>query len=343
MSTGRLPVGLEASIVNTFFPEGSEDEMECKNRVVSLFLCVDCSILTREPCRRKPSDPPSPACFNLEAPPHAFPSPYPPICASDPFPISAVKRGFLTPWLRNSGSSGNLRRNLVEISELTVAFAQLSLGSNEAAEARPFRPNPAHHSSRAFLGFVTPCARAPHPALVRKARHTSCSEGFAKAPHLRCQSPRRRLHPSLDGDLSTEAQKRSIYQIGASNAYRTIKRTLPRRTPKNPPNHHPLADASSPIGIPRPSLNYSPSRSISSNSSASGSDVDSPLATPRPSPRVLPSEQITVESTKAIADFPLLLDSLLHNPMNPFPQRGISVEGTSVLSPSTVMMIYHTP
>ncbi|KAM5533419.1 hypothetical protein V8D89_012916 [Ganoderma adspersum] len=221
--------------------------------------------------------------FHLETPPHAFPSPYPPLCSYDPFPKDVVKRVFSLPWLRTTTTNWSAQGAVTgDVSSLTGAFSKLTI-----ADGLSDNPCNSSHKVNPHLGFVTRCSRAPHPAFVYPTKASPCSSialprrhsgSPTRAPSLSSPSPSSSISPSSSPSSppSSPSPASSSSSPSGPLAVSRVKRSLPKRVPKNPPAYRQPPDS-------RPyyaSFTTSRASSVSSKSSSTESDVDSPLSTP---------------------------------------------------------------
>ncbi|KAI0931728.1 hypothetical protein AcV7_000967 [Taiwanofungus camphoratus] len=112
--------------------------------------------------------------FNLERPPHAYPSSYPPSCPYNPFPIQEELRSFTTPWIRTKSMPCNHCPAPIDTIQLASLFASMSF-----VEDRPKEPaseldtqwmtrscTSMPEGSASAVGFATTAPRAPLSALI---------------------------------------------------------------------------------------------------------------------------------------------------------------------------------
>ncbi|KAI8990440.1 hypothetical protein BD414DRAFT_300860 [Trametes punicea] len=279
---------LEQTVIDTLLPRESWEE-DHQNTVDGGTTCLGgCKQLNR--------------LLSPVAPPHAFPSPYPPVCSYDPFPAAEGRRSFHTPWMRTNRTS-NPPRPSTSISDLASWLAKLSISDNgHEATQQPYTIADSLRvceTSQRVLGFVTPCAPAPHPALIqrdrgRPRRHHSAAHRMPTKDH-----PNISLRPVQLPDI-TWAAMRSDLQPDTTSCptsssalsrppQQNAKRILPRRAPKHPPRSHILDK--DPLSSGGPPAKRRPRHSFASTSSigsACSSDTDSPLATPPTPPIALP-------------------------------------------------------
>ncbi|KAI0801092.1 hypothetical protein C8Q74DRAFT_466645 [Fomes fomentarius] len=237
--------------------------------------------------------------FNLDAPHHAFPSPYPPQCEYNPFPISQDIRKFQLPWIRVANGTSKPTSS-VSMSELTSAFTGLSIADDVSSTV------PVHRRSPYLpLGFATICLRAPHPALITRTRRASRTIRSGEC----CSSSPSRSNSSFQSRsvlLSGEThilQHVGLRRISASpytahaESVSTSKRTVPKRLPRHPPASHFSSGGHGSLRLESRSAfktvsdksQSSYGYSSPSRRSSSRSDSESPLSTPPSLPTILPN------------------------------------------------------
>ncbi|KAI1783071.1 hypothetical protein LXA43DRAFT_366308 [Ganoderma leucocontextum] len=235
--------------------------------------------------------------FHLEAPDHAFPHPYPPQCPYDPFPMGPKAPAFQLPWLRIPSSPVNgLKMTPPDVASLTTTFSKLTLCDEQAETVSPCASSavsvPPGQGLGSYLGFVTPCAPAPHPALARRGGRiprapcvsTSVAPNGVRIAHSERSTrscPRRSQKRS--STPSTEVPPCKPLPVLGSHS---TKRTLPRRVPKHPPVRRETPN-SSPYSTTSRLVSTSSSSLSSTSSTSTDSDIDSPLATPPLLPNLL--------------------------------------------------------
>lgn len=145
----------------------------------------------------------------------------------------------------------------VDVSELITSFSRLTI-VDSADDDHLTRHTDHLWPSLTPLGFITPCVRAPMPALVGRVSPVAC-------------------YSTKTGGSNTRATPTMLPPSNPTS--RRPRRGLPRRLPKGCPRDSfqcTTRVASSPAQIHSPAT----SRSLSRSSSSSGSDLDSPLSTP---------------------------------------------------------------
>nr|QQL12046.1 mating-type protein HD2.2 [Hypsizygus marmoreus] len=207
--------------------------------------------------------------LSIPAPPHAFPTCYPPRCDYKPFPTKA--EGFSFPasvWRRMPATSRPLTAP-IDFEDFTLDFS-LKLILREPP-SRKERRKATDGSSPApwFAWRHTIPPSAPHPSLVR----------VSSAATLRCMlpvlpsivAPSSRLHPFRSPSPCAQPATLVPPQQQTSSPTRRKVAHLPNRTPKNPSTSHRRGSPAISEASPSPS-----SRSLSSNSRSSSFGSDTP-------------------------------------------------------------------
>ncbi|KAI9065914.1 A mating type homeodomain transcription factor [Trametes sanguinea] len=301
-----LPEEVENIVTEVFFPSDQEEDGddEALTMLTALSSASQKSLL-----------------LNIPAPAHAFPAPYPPLCADDPFPMDSRGPPFALPWLRTPTVKKSRSSAATDLDTLASMLSKLTLIDHRVELISSTRPSSGCRSaSHCAIGFVTLCSRAPHPALVRWP---------SRGP--RSLSTRRQIY----GDESL-SPKDAV--AGAQNGPRSARRrrALPRRIPNHPPTSQPALDAQDVKRLSNHLVRESSRTSslASCSSSSSGSDVDSPLPTPELSISDLPSLKGHLSSTSAVDD----LSWLANSACLPWAQLDFTVDvepqNTAFLSPT---------
>ncbi|KAI0082086.1 homeobox-domain-containing protein [Panus rudis PR-1116 ss-1] len=104
---------------------------------------------------------------------HAFPSPYPPLCPYDPFPIAnSSMRGLSIPWPRQSDpsrASSDSKSKKVDIDSVISAFSRMSISDD--THCPPCDKQLEHLTSAISFSIIPPSA--PLPALLRPRAKTA--------------------------------------------------------------------------------------------------------------------------------------------------------------------------
>lgn len=270
--------------------------------------------------------------FHLDPPPHAFPSPWPPACPYDPFPMGDDRPTFEVHWLRITLPHPVVRPSAPDMSDLVLGFSKLSIVEEQIATAHTDKPvaSGSHAGSSPHIGFTIPCLRAPHPALIRHRRGSlQCLHGFDEQPHVRSPRdavPRGRRHasrqpPGTSLPFSTLCRPPPSSPCATSSPKHQPKHGLPRRLPKHlpllrPPHVDTNMDSQMMSTIARtPSLQ-----------SASSSDLDSPL--PSPFFSATDSLPLVAEAHYLKTEIPLCLPVIAVEDLRP-PLSGVTVANES--------------
>ncbi|KAI0361430.1 hypothetical protein OH77DRAFT_426887 [Trametes cingulata] len=280
---------------------------ETSGPLVEIHDAVVNALLPPEPveneCFDETCDPSNPirsgdCALDPAAPQHAFPSPYPPLCAYDPFPVTKEKRGLLLPWIRpapSTVSAHNPPTSVVEVTELITAFGRLTISETAVERQATHLPNFARptcvQTTSIPVGFVTPCVRAPLPSLIGAGSSKSASQGGSSC-HCPPASPRISHNtsvrsPDAAGDIVADPLPISPSTTTCRQPRRGLPRRLPKGAPRSPKGESrtvfPWADVDRAV-TRSPSTKSSSSRSVSSASEAS------PLPTPSLPVTALPTD-----------------------------------------------------
>ncbi|KAF8807823.1 homeobox-domain-containing protein [Phlegmacium glaucopus] len=211
--------------------------------------------------------------FSCVAPPHAFPTRYPPKCAGDPFPNGDGIFRFAPPvWRRCPAAASATPSSPVNLDELVAMFAsKLSLRESclSTVQSRQKTPNSFFTGRKPwFAATVTIAPRAPHPALLR----TSCVP----------PPPRTIAPPTSIPSIETSWCSRSRSVIPATLTLCQVASKprklapLPRRTPATSPFTSYTSSSPTPSSRTSSSSSATSSRSTSSCSSSLTDPVRSP-------------------------------------------------------------------
>lgn len=101
----------------------------------------------------------------VSAPPHAFPTSFPPNCLYDPFPEQDAFTSWKSlPWFRRSCSTFVVSQSHVDVDELIERFSQLSVRGHSYG-------SPATRCYSASTSITVIPSVAPHPAFIRQGAH----------------------------------------------------------------------------------------------------------------------------------------------------------------------------
>ncbi|KIM70213.1 hypothetical protein SCLCIDRAFT_513205 [Scleroderma citrinum Foug A] len=107
------------------------------------------------------------------SPPHAFPSPYPPCCSYDPFPVKKGLHVFESPNWRRRCVSVPTCSKVLDLDQLIESFSQLCV-----RDAKPYDTALCTAATAAATCAITVVpSSAPHPALIR-----SMADAFSLRP-----------------------------------------------------------------------------------------------------------------------------------------------------------------
>ncbi|KAI0639585.1 hypothetical protein C8Q77DRAFT_1081936 [Trametes polyzona] len=286
-----LPKELEESVINAIMPEDGHDNIPVDDgRPVPL---------NNVPLVRR-------CTLDVPAPQHAYPSPYPPLCSYDPFPVDPNQRTFQLPWLRVPNVLDRRSSQLPDMSTLVHGMERLSIVDDLTLPPSSSAQTSMGTSPLLSYGIVTICSRAPHPALLRRRS----TQGSSRRQRLSAACS---LHvpPGLPSGRTPNQHLGGTKRVRVASSAcppSRSRRGLPRRLPANMPR--PGVIGSHPYMSP---LNIStsksrPSRSVSAASSLSGSDhsdggVDTPLSTPPLHPIAFSLEETP---SSAVQDLPTI-------------------------------------
>ncbi|KAF8846027.1 hypothetical protein BDN67DRAFT_1006520 [Paxillus ammoniavirescens] len=114
-----------------------------------------------------PTSVPYSPTLDSPAPPHAFPSTYPPACSYDPFPKTNGQYRFAKPeWMRLPACSIKQRASTVDLTEVIELFSQLNVRGDSSHRSR--KDQLAHVSLAATESITVKPYPAPLPAFVPK-------------------------------------------------------------------------------------------------------------------------------------------------------------------------------
>lgn len=152
------------------------------------------------------------------APPHAFPSPYPPTCPYNPFPMNHDCLVFdRSEWIRlPSASTSPTPRTTADVDTLVELFSQLNV-RDDSSQSRRSRCD----TFAAILAITVRPPCAPHPALISQStlipRYMPKKLRTVPAPSTRLNvfstpSPQSQ-HTTLIPESSVDKKKRNLSQL----------------------------------------------------------------------------------------------------------------------------------
>ncbi|KII94099.1 hypothetical protein PLICRDRAFT_171775 [Plicaturopsis crispa FD-325 SS-3] len=279
-------------------------------------------------------DPEAVDVFNTPAPPHAFPTNYPPPPELNPFPIKSGVRNFPAPEWRRRLATKPIKHAPVDIAKLTDAFAKMQVKyTNFARTVRKDKDNirgkkrrttpPVAKPDRAAAtaAITTQVPPAPLPAFVRRTEFLA-PRRQRPVPAPTVPAPASRLHPFRSP--SPTAQPATLVPSARLEAETPTPRRkvagLPKRTPTGSSRAHrgvSSASSVSSIGSPR----SSPSRSLDSRTSSFTSTVSSQ--------RVSSGSSFASEANTPDASFSALPE-VASSASNPFSQFDFTVSSPSM-------------
>ncbi|KAH7907999.1 A mating type protein [Hygrophoropsis aurantiaca] len=249
-----------------------------------------------------------PSVLDRSAPPHAFPSAYPPICDYNPFPVNDGVYHFEAPqWPRRPSSAPVNRQPAIPMDLFIEKFAHLHVRDATTGRSRQNSQTPVSvlytgaNSFATNLTFSIVAPPAPHPAFIPQSTLTHTSPVH---PLPVIAAPTSRLHvfntPSPQSRLATLVPAAETETPARKKAGRRKIAALPRRIPQGTSIAHrgvtPAASEAS-VSSPSPSTSSrspsfgsesSHSRMFSNFTSSSGSS--SHVTTPESSPPSLPTQ-----------------------------------------------------
>lgn len=123
------------------------------------------------------------------APLHAFPSPYPPVCAYQPFPFESRDRMFSAfQWKRHPNHNTSSQTSKIDINDLVDRFALLSVRDICSKRSRRNCGEMQDSLSATYFITITP-PPAPHPALVKPRKAVSSFARRSPFPIVRASQP----------------------------------------------------------------------------------------------------------------------------------------------------------
>lgn len=181
--------------------------------------------------------------LDCQAPPHAFPTPYPPSCSYEPF--SAKSLSFSYHWMRSPSTT--IRETSLDIDALADLFSQLNIKDCRAGTTQNFG---SRKFSSATSAFTTRPSPAPLPSFISSESRPPLKR-YPPLPAIPAPRWRRRVF-----DSPPEAQPLTLVPSTALNTGRSVISImsprkiapLPRRIPQSVDSVYrpvsPLSDAS---------------------------------------------------------------------------------------------------
>ncbi|TDL28015.1 hypothetical protein BD410DRAFT_781957 [Rickenella mellea] len=235
-----------------------------------------------------------------KAPPHAFPTPYPPIGKEDPFPCKTGNMGFPGPVWARTPALHVASRSEPDMESFISAFAKLSIASRVDPSSEPTRSLP--QGSRRGCDVTAPITTRPLPAplpslvrlspqLTRPARASTLPAASHPAPTATNETRRlathRRTPKRSDAGSSSGAAAHSSQQNTTATKKRSSKKAaLPKRVPTSKPIYrdaHPPSPPQERVHSRTSSFGSEgsvPSLCHSGSSSSASSETNSPRSPP---------------------------------------------------------------
>ncbi|KII94102.1 hypothetical protein PLICRDRAFT_416035 [Plicaturopsis crispa FD-325 SS-3] len=272
--------------------------------------------------------------LNTPAPPHAFPTTYPPPPELNPFPIKSGVRNFPAPEWRRRPATKPIKHAPVDIAKLTDAFAKMQVKyTNFARTVRKDKDNirgkkrrttpPVAKPDRAAAtaAITTQVPPAPLPAFVRRTEFLA-PRRQRPVPAPTVPAPASRLHPFRSP--SPMAQPATLVPSARLEADTPTPRRkvagLPKRTPTGSSRaHRGVSSASSVSSIASP--RSSPSRTLDSRTSSFTSTASSQRVSSGSS---FASEAITPDASFAA------LPEIAPSPSNSFSQFDFAMSSSNM-------------
>lgn len=167
------------------------------------------------------------------APPHAFPTPYPPSCSYDPFPT--ISWTFSSRhWLRSPSTT--IRAATIDVDTLVDLFSQLNVKDSRGG---PVQTSGFPEPSSGRLAFTTRPLPAPLPSLISKQSRSS-PRRYPPLPVIRAPDSRCHVFQPSSCEVSLLTLVPSTTQMTV-RAVKNVKSTctvapLPQRTSRSADN-----------------------------------------------------------------------------------------------------------
>ncbi|KAH7886127.1 hypothetical protein F5I97DRAFT_1877802 [Phlebopus sp. FC_14] len=198
------------------------------------------------------------------APPHAFPTPYPPSCSYDPFPLVpplGMSSSSALPWFRKQ-STVQSRPSVIDISELVELFSQLHVREDSNRHNRL----PKLDASAATVSITYRPFPAPLPAFTpQKVTCTLASPTNILLPTV--AAPPHRLH--VFRSPSPKCKPATLLPSTQSRSRAKVCKTAP--LPRRIPHHSGVTQSETIVSEPEAPVSH-PSSTISSRTSSCSPD-----------------------------------------------------------------------
>lgn len=210
---------------------------------------------------------------------HAFPSPYPPICAYEPFPLESRGQMFSAfQWMRRPNRNACSRSSVTDMNDLADRFALLSVRDIYSKRSRGNCRGMQDSLAATSIITITP-PPAPHPALIKPRKIVSSSARCSPFPIVRAPQPTSQVFTrSTASSIPLPPPFHPENNISSRRKVSPLPKRCPRQSPLPCRNVTPAtSDVSSP---PSPCSSL---RSLS-DSFDFGRETTSPVPRPSPSP-----------------------------------------------------------
>lgn len=160
------------------------------------------------------------------APVHAFPSPFPPVCSYEPFPLESRSHMFSVLQWRCPNHKTS-RSSEIDVNDLVDQFALLSV--RDVYSKRSQKNCGAIQDSLAALHAITITPPpAPHPALIRPTKIVSSLTRWSPFPIVRASQPTPQVFTASPSPISPPLPSKDV-----SMSRRKVS-PLPKRYPRSP-------------------------------------------------------------------------------------------------------------
>ncbi|EMD41907.1 HD2 mating type protein [Gelatoporia subvermispora B] len=202
--------------------------------------------------------------LDRDAPPHAYPTTYPPSCDYQPFPILEGHHAFSTPWARKPVTTSGCMTSSIDVSSLTEMFANLSLEAHSSSGHKmrriASRETSTRGSSADWRVAVAPVAPL---AALQVSSYPRRNAGNPSSP-INCALPK------TAHSLPTRSAICSSTRTRTSRTRVRKPMALPRRLPKSQSRSHAKNQLSGPPTLDSRPDAVDPQSSSHSDTSSSG-------------------------------------------------------------------------
>ncbi|GBE77727.1 hypothetical protein SCP_0106090 [Sparassis crispa] len=266
--------------------------------------------------------------FNVEAPPHAFPTLYPPLCSYNPFPSGLNARRFTSPWFRKALPRVHWSSPSPNFALFTRLFARMSIFDSEKKECESTKTSSTPSHSSIPVGFATILPHVPSPTLLHPpVVASSSSTPIVPSARLVQRTHRRSSLPSTPDRMSARFTPYARSRIKTSSTSRKVP-MLPKRLPTNSSINH--------RGFPPAASDVATSSSLPSPSKLTRS----------PSPSSAPTDRSTKTDPNVSEKPQLIPSSVVSMPrrnISSLPKRAKIEQAAEPSAPPAVIQFSHTP